>query len=95
MVQSIFLFSVLPIFPKAPRSPNATRTRPAEREQRDIRARFQEWLKVKDLCRLAAVRVHTPDSGLDILVNRWDQFIAVRHGVVEAVWDIPARGCHH
>ena len=31
----------------------------------------------------------------DILVNRWDQFIAVRHGVVEAVWDIPARGCHH
>ena len=31
----------------------------------------------------------------DILVNRWDQYIAVRHGVVEAVWDIPARGCHH
>lgn len=31
----------------------------------------------------------------DILVNRWDQFIAVRQGVVEAVWDIPARGCHH
>jgi hypothetical protein len=31
----------------------------------------------------------------DIMVNRWDQYIAVRHGVVEAVWDIPARGCHH
>ena len=31
----------------------------------------------------------------DILVNRWDHFIAVRDGVVEAVWDIPARGCHH
>jgi D-serine deaminase-like pyridoxal phosphate-dependent protein len=31
----------------------------------------------------------------DIMVNRWDQFIAVREGMVEAVWDIPARGCHH
>jgi D-serine deaminase-like pyridoxal phosphate-dependent protein len=31
----------------------------------------------------------------DIMVNRWDQYIAVRCGVVEAVWDIPARGCHH
>ena len=31
----------------------------------------------------------------DIMVNRWDQFIAVRDGVVEAVWDISARGCHH
>ena len=31
----------------------------------------------------------------DIMVNRWDQFIAVRDGAVEAVWDIPARGCHH
>ena len=31
----------------------------------------------------------------DIMVNRWDQYIAVRQGVVEAVWDIPARGCHH
>lgn len=31
----------------------------------------------------------------DILVNRWDHYIAVRRGVVEAVWDIPARGCHH
>jgi D-serine deaminase-like pyridoxal phosphate-dependent protein len=30
----------------------------------------------------------------DITVNRWDQYIAVRRGVVEAVWDIPARGCH-
>ena len=31
----------------------------------------------------------------DIMVNRWDQFIAVRNGVVEAAWDIPARGCHN
>jgi D-serine deaminase-like pyridoxal phosphate-dependent protein len=31
----------------------------------------------------------------DIMVNRWDQYIAVRRGVVEAVWEIQARGCHH
>jgi D-serine deaminase-like pyridoxal phosphate-dependent protein len=31
----------------------------------------------------------------DSLVNRWDQFIVVRNGLVEAVWDIPGRGCHH
>jgi D-serine deaminase-like pyridoxal phosphate-dependent protein len=31
----------------------------------------------------------------DIMVNRWDQYIAVRRSSVEAVWDIPARGCHH
>ena len=31
----------------------------------------------------------------DILVNRWDRFIAVRNGQVEAVWPILARGCHH
>jgi D-serine deaminase-like pyridoxal phosphate-dependent protein len=31
----------------------------------------------------------------DVMVNRWDRFIAVRDGVVETVWDIPARGCHH
>ena len=31
----------------------------------------------------------------DMLVNRWDRFVAIRNGVVEAVWDIPARGCHH
>ena len=31
----------------------------------------------------------------DMMVNRWDQFIAVRNDVVEAVWDITARGCHH
>ena len=29
----------------------------------------------------------------DLMVNRWDQFIAVRRGVVEQVWDIPGRGC--
>jgi 3-hydroxy-D-aspartate aldolase len=31
----------------------------------------------------------------DIMVNRWDQYIAVRQGRVEAVWEITARGCHH
>lgn len=31
----------------------------------------------------------------DMLINRWDQYIAVRNGAVEAVWDIPARGCHN
>ena len=31
----------------------------------------------------------------DIMVNRWDQFVGVRDGVVEAVWPILARGCHH
>ena len=29
----------------------------------------------------------------DMLVNRWDQYIAVRNGIVEQVWDIPGRGC--
>ena len=29
----------------------------------------------------------------DMLVNRWDAYVAVRNGVVEEVWDIPARGC--
>ncbi len=31
----------------------------------------------------------------DIMVSRWDQMIAVRQGAVEAVWELPARGCHH
>ncbi|MBM3933896.1 MAG: hypothetical protein FJ319_06280 [SAR202 cluster bacterium] len=31
----------------------------------------------------------------DMLVNRWDQFIAFRNGKVEEVWDIPGRGCFH
>ena len=31
----------------------------------------------------------------DMTVNRWDQYIGVRDNVVEAVWDIPARGCHN
>jgi D-serine deaminase-like pyridoxal phosphate-dependent protein len=31
----------------------------------------------------------------DIMVSRWDQIIAIRQGVVEAVWELPARGCHH
>ncbi len=31
----------------------------------------------------------------DIMVNRWDRYVAVRNGAVEAVWDIPGRGCHN
>ena len=31
----------------------------------------------------------------DVLVNRWDHFVAIRDGIVKAVWEIPARGCHH
>ena len=31
----------------------------------------------------------------DAMVSRWDRFIGVRQGVVEAVWDIQARGCHN
>ncbi len=31
----------------------------------------------------------------DLMVNRWDQFIGVRNGKVEAVWPILARGCHN
>ena len=31
----------------------------------------------------------------DIMVNRWDEFICIREGRVEAVWPILARGCHH
>ena len=29
----------------------------------------------------------------DMLVNRWDEYIAVRDGIVAQVWDIPGRGC--
>jgi D-serine deaminase-like pyridoxal phosphate-dependent protein len=29
----------------------------------------------------------------DVMVNRWDEFIAVRNGKVESVIEIPARGC--
>ncbi|MDA1188211.1 MAG: alanine racemase [Chloroflexi bacterium] len=31
----------------------------------------------------------------DVTVNRFDHYIGVRNGAVEAVWDIPARGCFH
>ena len=31
----------------------------------------------------------------DMVVNRWDQYVAVRDGAVEDVWDIPGRGCYH
>jgi hypothetical protein len=29
------------------------------------------------------------------MVSRWDQYVAVRNGKVEAVWDIAARGRHN
>ena len=31
----------------------------------------------------------------DAMVSRWDRYVAVRDGKVEAVWDIPGRGCHN
>ena len=31
----------------------------------------------------------------DAMVSRWDRFIGIRDGIVEAVWDIEARGCHN
>ena len=31
----------------------------------------------------------------DAMVSRWDRFVGVRDGKVEAVWDIQARGCHN
>lgn len=31
----------------------------------------------------------------DMMVNRWDEYVAVRNGVVEAVWPISGRGCYH
>ena len=33
-------------------------------------------------------------SQQDATVSRWDRFVGVRGGKVEAVWDIQARGCH-
>ena len=33
-------------------------------------------------------------SQQDATVSRWDRFIGIRNGKVEAVWDILARGCH-
>ena len=30
----------------------------------------------------------------DAMVSRWDRFVGLRNGQVEAVWDIQARGCH-
>ena len=29
----------------------------------------------------------------DITMNRWDQYVGIRNGVVEAVFDVTARGC--
>ena len=31
----------------------------------------------------------------DAMVSRWDRFIGIRDGMVEAVWEIEARGCHN
>jgi D-serine deaminase-like pyridoxal phosphate-dependent protein len=31
----------------------------------------------------------------DAMVSRWDRFVGLRNGIVEAVWDIQARGCHN
>jgi 3-hydroxy-D-aspartate aldolase len=31
----------------------------------------------------------------DSVPNRWDEYIAVRDGVVEQVWDIPGSRCYH
>jgi 3-hydroxy-D-aspartate aldolase len=31
----------------------------------------------------------------DAMVSRWDRFIGMRDGMVEAVWEIEARGCHN
>jgi 3-hydroxy-D-aspartate aldolase len=31
----------------------------------------------------------------DMIVSRWDRFIAVRNDRVAAVWDVSARGCYH
>ena len=33
-------------------------------------------------------------SQQDATVSRWDRFVGIRNGQVEAVWDIQARGCH-
>ena len=34
-------------------------------------------------------------SQQDAMVSRWDRFVGIRNGKVEAVWDIQARGCHN
>ena len=34
-------------------------------------------------------------SQQDAMVSRWDRFVGLRGGKVEAVWDIQARGCHN
>ncbi len=53
-------------------------------------------LRVDDMASLQIGDQFLLHSGQqDIMVSRWDQMIAVRDGVVEAVWELPARGCHH
>jgi 3-hydroxy-D-aspartate aldolase len=55
-----------------------------------------------------AIYRHSPESHLqlgqqlclipaqqDAMVSRWDRFVGIRDGKVEAVWDIEARGCHN
>lgn len=53
-------------------------------------------MKVEDKVRLAVGDKFTLIPGQqDTAVDRWDRFIAVRLGKVEAVWDIMGRGCHN
>ncbi len=53
-------------------------------------------LKVESPARLGIGDQFLLTSGQqDFMTDRWDQHIAVRNGVVEAVWPILARGCYH
>ena len=53
-------------------------------------------LRMKDHARLTIGDKFLLVSGhQDSMTDRWDQYIAVRDGVVEAVWEIVARGCYH
>ena len=51
--------------------------------------------KVRRGWRSATSCVFLVSGQQDFMTDRWDQYIAVRDGVVEAVWDILARGCYH
>ena len=39
-------------------------------------------------------QLHLVPAQQDAMVSRWDRFVGIRDGKVEAVWDIEARGCH-
>ena len=51
--------------------------------------RLEDGVKVRIGDQLALIPTQQ-----DATVSRWDRFIGVRGGSVEAVWDIQARGCH-